>query len=92
MFPPKIKTLIEDKKVEVNNCLYYLTIEKVGKAYKVFLVSANCMYKKETHFHSSETLLTSLPKWIEEMHLARNTDDYLISQIEKWDGIMTVEV
>lgn len=85
-----VKTIIENKHVQVDGIDYRLTIEKwlKSKTYKAYLSALDSQFTNEFTFNSISSLESNLEYWIVQQHMSNNPENVLFKRLEQWDGVI----
>ena len=89
-----MKTMLENKHIEVGSNNYRLTINKeVSRGgrfcfYKAYLSDVNSQFTASMIFKNIRELEAELKAWIVEADMLNNPETRVFEQIRRWDGVI----
>lgn len=90
------KIMIENKRIQVGDNQYRLSIEKtklpftVDLGYVVYLSDVNSQFSTEGKFFSAKQINDNLNEWLIQADLLNDPETRIFQQLEEWDGVVRI--
>lgn len=80
--------MIENKRIDINDFVYKLDVEKGEKGYHAFLYSVQNDEDYVKTFSDINKLSSFLEDWIKDIYMKENAESIFLKRMKRWDGVI----